>query len=155
MTLTMHTIETQRFGTIEIGAEETIRVVEPMPGFGELEMVALIPADEAGIFVWFQSATPPDVAFLAVNPFLFHPGYDIELGNDAMELLEAEQDDEVVVYTFVTIRDSQATANLAAPFIVNARTRRAMQVILDGDWPMRAPLDFRTSPAGTSEESTS
>jgi flagellar assembly factor FliW len=33
-----------------------------------------------------------------------------------------------------------ATANLLAPIVVHARTRRAAQVIVEGSHPLRAPL---------------
>ena len=33
-----------------------------------------------------------------------------------------------------------ATANLMAPVVINARTRQAAQVVVDGTYPLRAPL---------------
>ena len=55
------------------------------------------------MFVWFEAADPADVAFLAVNPFVYFPTYDVPL-NDAEEAaLEVEPGDELVVYCFVTI----------------------------------------------------
>ena len=33
-----------------------------------------------------------------------------------------------------------ATANLMAPIVVNARTRSAAQVVVEGTYPLRAPL---------------
>jgi flagellar assembly factor FliW len=35
---------------------------------------------------------------------------------------------------------SSATANLLAPVVIHERTRKAAQIVLDGDFPLRAPL---------------
>jgi flagellar assembly factor FliW len=149
MTRTINEIYTERFGTLVVDEDDLIRIVEPMPGLDGLDVVVLVPVDEDGIFVWVQSAAPPDVAFLAVNPFLFHPDYQVDVDDGAGSALGSQAGDEMIVYTLVTIRGSIATTNLAAPLIVNARTRRAMQLILDG-WPLRAPLDT-TGATGSTE----
>lgn len=39
-----------------------------------------------------------------------------------------------------------ATVNLLAPVLVDTRTHRALQVVLDGDWPVRAPLSPKSAP---------
>jgi carbon storage regulator len=42
---------------------------------------------------------------------------------------------------------SSATANLLRPIVIHERTRVAAQVVLDGDWPLRAPLQRLVRPA--------
>jgi flagellar assembly factor FliW len=152
MTMTIVSFETERFGTLEVSPDEVINVVDPMPGFAGLDAVLLIPVDDHGIFVWVQSASPPDTAFLAANPFVFHPDYEIEIGDETGELLETEPGDDIAVYTLVTIRGGEAATNLAAPFIVNTRSRRAVQIILDADWPLRARLERGDSPVPSKTE---
>jgi flagellar assembly factor FliW len=46
----------------------------------------------------------------------------------------------VRVLVVTTIADDGRAANLMAPILVHRASGRAAQVILDGDWPLRAPL---------------
>jgi flagellar assembly factor FliW len=57
--------------------------------------------------------------------------------------LGLEDDSDLVTLVVVTLgaRAEDATANLMAPVLVNHRTRKAVQVLLDdADLPLRAPL---------------
>ena len=141
MTITALRVETERFGTIEVADGDIIRLVAPPPGFSTLHEAVLLPIDDTGIFVWVQSVSGDDIAFLAVNPFVYHPGYDVQVPTSDAERLDARPADELVVYTLVTIREGAPTTNLAAPLVINARNRRGLQVILEADLPLRAPLD--------------
>jgi len=61
---------------------------------------------------------------------------------------------EAEVLTTVTVRRTppEVTANLLGPLVIGARTRRAAQVVQDGDrYSTRQPLPTR--PAGTSTAS--
>jgi len=52
-----------------------------------------------------------------------------------------EADALVLVLLTMGGDDAATTANLLAPVVVNARTRKAAQVILSGsDWPVRAAV---------------
>jgi flagellar assembly factor FliW len=54
----------------------------------------------------------------------------------AVKNLELEESTPRVVYTIVTIprgRPRDMTLNLAGPIVVNVETRRAVQIILEGD----------------------
>ena len=120
----------------------TIEFTNGIPGFPEASRFSISPIDDYAMFVWFAAAEPTDVAFLAVNPFVYFPTYDVAL-NDAEEAaLGVESGDELVVYCLVTIDRERgaATANLLAPIVVNASKSTAAQVILEADLDLRAPL---------------
>ena len=62
--------------------------------------------------------------------------------NPLRELQVTAAGDALVLVMLTVAADArQATANLMAPVVINARTRSAARVILSGsDWPVRAAV---------------
>ena len=129
-----------------------VTIGQAMPGFPDVTELAVAPVDEYGMFVWLSSTEATEVAFLAVNPFPFYPDYEVQLSDADEELLSVEPGDELIVFCLVSVeRDAAtptATANMLAPMVLNTTRSRALQVILEGDHPLRAPLIV---PGGTTE----
>ena len=128
-------VETERFGTLEIEEQEILRFPFGLPGFEHLKEFFLVPVAKNPAFVWLQAVADPAVAFLLTDPFLFFPDYAVDLGDAETGLLEAAGPDELCVYAVVTIPPEgvrEMTANLLGPVVINRRSRRGLQVILDG-----------------------
>jgi len=119
-----------------------IEMADPMPGFPGHRRFALVRLDEAGILCQLQSVEDPDLRFLVVPPQLFFPEYAPVVDDAAVEALGIRAAEDVLVLVVVNPGESAAgaTANLLAPVLVNVVTRRATQVVLDEDLPVRAPL---------------
>lgn len=76
-----------------------------------------------------------------VNPRLVDPVYKPRLAERVNQILEAGE--EPLLFLAVTAVGSEgAVANLKAPVVVNVAQRTAVQVILEGDYPLRAPVDL-------------
>ena len=121
--------------------------VRPLPGLGDLRRFVLVelPAAEGGEPVLFElrSLEEPAVRFVAAVPTAFFPDYAFDLGEDDCAELGLSDESDALVPVLLTVGNDAAatTANLMAPVVVNARTRRAAQVILSGsDWPVRAAV---------------
>lgn len=122
---------------------QPIELVEGMPGFPDLRVFALVGLDELGLLYALRSLENPDVRFLVVPPAPFFPDYVPEVDDSSCERLGLEAAEDALVLLVVTPgeRPEDATANLLAPLVLNARTRAAAQVVLPGvDLPLRAPL---------------
>lgn len=119
-----------------------ITMVEAMPGFPARHGFALVRLDETGVLCALSSVDEPGLRFLVVPPSAFFDDYAPEVDQQVVDLLAAESLDDILVLIVVTPgeRAQDATANLLAPVLVNAANRRACQVILSGDLPVRAPL---------------
>ena len=121
----------------------TIELVEGMPGFPQLRSFALVRLDEAGLLYALRSVETPEVRFLVVPPAPFFPDYEPELEDATAARLGLAGAEEALLLLVVTPgeRPQDATVNLLAPLVVNARTAAAAQVVLrDPDLPLRAPL---------------
>jgi flagellar assembly factor FliW len=129
-------------GTVDDSAP-TLEFVGPIAGFPEHRTFALAELDPAGWLCALRSLDDPGLRFLVVPPGPFFPDYDPELGDDWAEQLQLTSADDALVLLIVTPAESagDSTVNLLAPVVVNVRTRRAAQVVLeDQAWPLRAPL---------------
>lgn len=120
-----------------------IELVQPMPGFADRHRFALVQVDEDGLLCSLRSLDDPDLRFLVVPPMPFFPDYAPEVGDDVVEQLGIDSVDDILLLVVLTAGPSleTSTANLAAPVLVNLRTRRAQQVILaDPGLSVTAPL---------------
>lgn len=121
----------------------TIEFVRPVPGFPALTRFALVQLDDDGMLCQLRSLDDPSLRFLVVPPAPFFPDYAPVIDDDVVRELGILDVDDVVVLLVLNAGDSLSatTANLLAPVVVNAATRRACQVILDDPTlPLSAPL---------------
>lgn len=134
--------------TQESGVPE-ITFVRPMPGFESLTRFALVNLgadDEVPVVYELRSLDRPEVRFMVAVPGAFFPDYEISLDDEACAELSLTDADDALVLTVLSSSptggdESQLTANLLAPVVINGRNRSAAQVILSGtDWPVRVAL---------------
>ena len=115
-----------------------------LPGFPEARRFALVRlAEDETPFAILRSLEFDGLEFVVVHPFEFFPSYAPELDDETAERLDLTDEDDAVILAIVTVPEEvrDATANLAAPIIVNRRTRQAMQAVLgDIELDLRAPL---------------
>jgi len=129
-------IRTKSMGTVSIVEKQIIDLGKGFYGFGEFHRFALIDATQKP-FVWVQSMDKEDLAFLAIDPFLFRPDYEIDIDDTLLQPLEVASPSDVIVFALVTVPTdgSSVTTNLQGPLIINKRNNRAMQAVLtDPRW---------------------
>lgn len=120
-----------------------ISFVEDVPGLPGLSQCVLVSLDDDAMVFALRSVLDPDLRLLVVAPGPFFPDYSTEVADEVVEVLGLERDEQPLVLLVVNPGSglADATANLAAPILVNARTRRAVQALqADGDLSLRAPL---------------
>ncbi len=137
------TIDTKLFGSIDIAPDQIIHAHDGVLGFPACHEWVLLDGARAGT-AWLQSAEHPALAFLLADPFSAFEGYAVELAPAELERIGATEASDVAVFAIVTLpggAGEPATANLAAPIVVDVMARRAVQVIIsDGRWSVKAPL---------------
>lgn len=126
------TVATVRVGTRDIPAD--LEMLEPLPGLPGRSSYRLEPLDDAGVLFALRSqGDEPQARLFVVDPAAHFPDYAPQL-----DAAEGERALLVVVHPS-TVGDSP-TANLLAPLVVEVATGRTVQTVLDGDWPLRAPI---------------
>jgi flagellar assembly factor FliW len=132
------TVESTRFGTLEIDAEP-IRFPAGLIGLGGRDFV-LVDHDADSSFSWLQSLEDPGLALPVTDPWAFFPKYVVDLSADDTQRVGGEDATPIVL---VAVRAgaelSDFSANLRAPILI--ANGRGHQVINEAaDAPVRAPL---------------
>lgn len=137
-------LQTKYFGQVDCPEEHILHFEGGLFGFEEEKTFALLPFQGSeGSLLCFQSAATPQLAFVAMNPFSLKPDYTPVLSAEELRILEAARSEDLCFYVLCVVRNpvSDSTVNLRCPVVVNDRTGRAMQVILDsGEYHMRHRL---------------
>ena len=95
-------------------------------------------------FLTVSLIDPAGPKFWAVEPWRLFDDYVIEIPEADVELLELEGVDDVAVLVLITLGKDGPTANAFAPIVINRRTRRCAQVILeDSGFSCATPIDSR------------
>ncbi|MTV27360.1 hypothetical protein FTX61_18355 [Nitriliruptoraceae bacterium ZYF776] len=112
-----------------------------IPGFAHLRRFVLEDLTSEGTFQLLLAVDDPEVSIVVTSPWLFFPEYAPELPRGDQDVLGIETPEDVVVFCTAIADDTeQLHLNLRAPFVVNARSLAARQVILDEDLPLRATI---------------
>jgi flagellar assembly factor FliW len=119
-----------------------IQFVRPIPGFPDHVRYVLTRVADDGLLYVLRSLDDPSVRFLVIAPIPFFPDYAPEIDDDTLDLLDVHDADRLVVLLVVSAGTSaaEATVNLLAPIVVDRVSRRATQVLLHEEFPLRAPL---------------
>jgi flagellar assembly factor FliW len=131
------TIDSPRFGTLEIASEDVIEFPHGLIGLGGSRFAIV---EREGSFSWLHSIDDPSLALPVTNPWDFFADYSVELSDEDSEPITAAPN-EVAVW--VTVRAGAELAdfyaNLRAPILV--AEGQGHQVINESpDAPVRAPL---------------
>jgi flagellar assembly factor FliW len=122
-------------------------------GFPEQKRYVILDHDTEVPFKWLQSVEEPALAFVILDPALFHPGYQIDIPVDALAEISASEKEDlalVVVLTIPSDDPGRITANLRGPLILSHKTKTGKQLVLSEEFPTRYPL-FPVSGAPVSE----
>src|SRR4051812_32042600 len=113
------TLESTRFGTVEVPAEAVVEFPNGLIGLGG-HRHALLARDEAAAFLWLQSLEDPALALPLTNPWQFFKTYEVELSDNEADRIGVTDADETAVY--VTVRAAETledfSANLRAPILI-------------------------------------
>jgi flagellar assembly factor FliW len=141
----MRKFDSPRFGALEVADDRVLDFPRGLPGFPDCRQFIVMDHDRETPLRWLQCVDRPEVAFLIVEPQQVMASYGVEVPPHVLAFLgwnDADHDPgDVLVFVILNAGDAALTANLRAPVVVNARTRRAFQLILeDPALPLRHPI---------------
>ncbi|MCU0230512.1 MAG: flagellar assembly protein FliW [Acidobacteria bacterium] len=124
-----------------------------LPGFEDLRRWEIVESDEQRPLCWLRAVERPQLALLLADPGQLLPAYRPEIPAGTWSRLGDGSEGRRRYFAVVSASASGFTANLRAPLVIDLRTMRGEQVILDGDeWPVRFELarpDERATRPGT------
>ena len=131
-------VTTKAYGLIEVDERQRIHFSAGLYGFESLNNYVLLDAERQP-FYWLQSVDVAEVAFILVNPFLFRPDYEVDIGDEEMGEIGIASPEGALIFSIVTIHpEGPMTANLQGPLVINRESREGRQAILtDPRWKTR------------------
>ncbi|MBA3014473.1 MAG: flagellar assembly protein FliW [Proteobacteria bacterium] len=138
------TIQTSRFGSLEIEEDKIITMTTPFLGFAAERYFILLPHGPGSVFWWLQAVDNPDLAFVVIQPAIINPNYHPAIPSPLHTELHAHNEGDLEVLVILTIPKGQPeamTANLLGPVILNPTQKLAKQILLDPSlyspcWPI-------------------
>jgi flagellar assembly factor FliW len=87
---------------------------------------------EAAPFKWLQSVEDSNVAFVVMNPVELFPNYKLEIDERELEELNYTSSKDLITYVIVTVPqdETQASADLLGPLVINPKKRLAKQAVM-------------------------
>jgi flagellar assembly factor FliW len=137
------TIESSRFGAVEVASEIVLDFPQGMIGFPQHTKFVLIKQREDSVFMWLHSVDDPTLAFPVVLPWAFYGDYEVKLSDDDLEGIEVDNPSQISIFCVVNVGSDvrRGTINLFSPIVINNDRRMARQVINTADgYSTRDPL---------------
>jgi flagellar assembly factor FliW len=135
-------INTRVFGEIEIAEDKIITFEEGIIGFPDCKKFALLYDEEKGEhrgISWMQSLDEPVFALPVMDPLLVKEDYNPMVEDELLKSLgKLDPEDTFILVTVTAPPDlKELSVNLKAPLIINARERKAVQMIIEDDLPVK------------------
>ncbi len=130
-------VNTRLFGEIDAAEDRIISFTTGIMGFEEYVHYTLIfNAEKKGNIMWLQSLDEPELAFTVMDPMKIVPEYNPVVEDEWLAPLgEVETEDDYFLLSVVTVPSdlTKMTANLKAPIVINMKTMKACQIIVNND----------------------
>jgi flagellar assembly factor FliW len=143
----MMIIKTTRFGEVEIDESMVIHFSEGLIGFPDDKKYFILEHKPDSPFMWLQSITSPQLAFVMMDPFQIYPDYLKDVSPEDEIELKPDSNETVMIFTIVTIphgRAGESTTNLMGPVIIDPVVKEGKQVILANyNYSHCHPLTFK------------
>ncbi len=133
---------TRLFGEIEIDESKIITFEDGIIGFPDMKKFTLIFDEEKEgrpSISWLQSMDKPEIAFPVMDPLFVCETYNPSVEDELLKNLGTIKEDNLYVLVTVTVPQDikELAVNLKAPIVINTDTRKASQIIVEDDLPVR------------------
>ena len=131
-------VNTKIFGEVDIEDEKIIEFTNGIVGFPQLTQFSLIYDEEKGAgscIRWLQSMQEPAFAMPVMDPLIVKKEYNPEIEDELLKDIGELTEDNLLVLVTVTVPSdlTKISVNLKGPIVINSDTRKACQVIVEGD----------------------
>lgn len=138
-------INTKHFGEVEIDEANILEFPEGIFGFQDEKRYVILydNLEGGGPFSWLQSLDVRHTALPLINPMNYFPQYNPEISFKDIEKIGELKEEDLILFSVVVVPENieKMTTNLKAPIVVNVKTRKGIQVIVqDEDYEIKHNL---------------
>lgn len=126
-------IQTKYHGELVVQQEDIVTFPNGIPAFEDETKFINLPLQNGTPFSILQSVQTPTLAFVIGEVFSLFPDYEIELTQNAIDVLKIDEPKDAIVYCIITVKDPfvNSTANLQGPIVINTSNKIGKQVVLN------------------------
>lgn len=134
---------TKFFGEVELDEKKVLEFPNGIIGFEDLKKYAILydeQNEEEKRISWLQSLEEPKLALPVIDPLAIMSEYTPMIEDELLKPLGDPADEDLLVLLAMTVPSdmTKVTANMKAPFIINAVTCKGAQIIVDNaDYPVK------------------
>ena len=129
-------VKTRYFGEVDLTDDKIITLEKGLMGFDEYKRQTILydcEKEEGTNISWFQSVDEPSLALPVINPLIVKEDYNPVVEDELLAGIgEINEENMVILITMTVPADlKEMTVNLKAPIIINADTRKGIQLIVE------------------------
>lgn len=128
----MRKINTE-FGEMEISDKDIIHFEQGLLGFDEVTQYFLINHDEQGMIMTMQNADGEVPQFVVLDPYAVIADYNPILPYSAVNYFGKSNVDNLKYLVIAVVKEdfNETVVNLKSPIVIDPKTQKAAQVILE------------------------
>ncbi len=134
-------INTRDFGVVKVEEDAIYEFEEGLYGFEDVRRFAIFEKAFDDIsFLYLQAIDCIVPCFLVFEPWDLHPDYRPALTKEDMEICRVDDIEELIFLVIASVPSTVAemSVNIKSPVVLNPKTRKARQVILQNpDYTVR------------------
>ncbi len=135
--------KTKFFGEVELDDDKILEFPNGIVGFEEYKKFAIMYDEDNKAktkISWLQSLEEPLMALPVVDPLAIMEEYVPVIEDELLAPLGNPADEDLLFLLAMTVPSDmkKVTANMKAPFIINAATKKGVQLIVENeDYPVK------------------
>lgn len=151
-------VKTKHFGEIDLAEDKVLTFENGILGFENCTRYTILYNNESGerpVISWLQSLDEPELALPVISPLFVKEDYNPVVEDELLAGIgELNEENQVIFVTLTVPKDlTKMTANLKAPIVINADTRKGCQVVAENhDYSVRYPVYERFAKAKQEKE---
>lgn len=136
-------VKTKFFGEVDIDDGKILDFPNGIIGFEDYKKYAIIydiDDESESKISWLQSIEEPALALPVVDPLAIVAEYSPTIEDELLKPLGNPADEDLLCLLVMTVPSdmTKVTANLKAPVIINSKTNKGVQLIVDNaDYPVK------------------
>lgn len=129
-------VKTRYFGEVDLDEEKVITFENGLLGFEEYKRFTILYDIEAGekhTYSWLQCLDEQGLALPVISPELVDAQYNPIVEDELLKGIGGVNEEELVILLTMTVPPdiTKMTVNKKAPIIINADTRKGVQIIAE------------------------
>lgn len=129
-------VKTRHFGEVDLDENKVITFEEGLIGFEDCKKYTILYNNEEGennTISWLQSLDMPELALPVISPLSIMANYNPIVEDEVLLPLGDLSEENVILLLTLSVPSdlTKMSANLKAPLVINAETKKGCQIIAE------------------------